>query len=249
MLRAAAGWMVAGMACGALGCAAEPTAPSVVESVLAIDANCIVHAEDNGPAVGLYDVGGMHTDVEGATASGCGNPYMVALRLNAHLAPAILDEYATREGCGPGPLQVQGVRVELRDATGSPLDFGSTDLPNPFEAVTTHNHAVGAPSREGYLWLVALEAIPTAYARQLGAFVDDEVQVRLEVEATIRYGEPVPFEPFDYPVELCAGCLTVCMEADLHTQPGTSLDTALGGQCYAPSLGGMDDRLCVDQGC
>jgi hypothetical protein len=59
----------------------------------------------------------------------------------------------------------------------------------------------------------------------------------------------VPFEPFSYPVELCAGCLTLCFEADVTTQAGLTEETVLGDQCAAPQLAGMDDRLCIDHGC
>jgi hypothetical protein len=123
------------------------------------------------------------------------------------------------------------------------FDEEDPPLPNPF-LVTTNNSlfpAVGSTPSSG---VAAVEVVPTAYSPYLADFVGDQILAEIQIQGTTTGDVDVEFKPFDYPIEICDGCLTRC--ASTLTPENTREDIA-GDECDDNS--GQDGRICFDPDC
>ena len=93
-----------------------------------------------------------------------------------------------------------------------------------------------------------MEVIPVDYAAQLrdSMFVGGPILAEIRIFGTTTGDKDVEFRPFDYPIELCDGCLTLCARADIRDRMLDEADFS-DGQCQDNS--GQDGRICIDPDC
>jgi hypothetical protein len=92
--------------------------------------------------------------------------------------------------------------------------------------------------------VVAVEAIPKAYASHLTGFADDKILIEVQIFGTTTGDVSIDFKPFIYPVAICRGCLSMCF-GDL--KDGETTADFYGTGCVDNSA--QDGRFCVDKGC
>jgi hypothetical protein len=207
-----------------------------VSFALAPDRDCI-YSGDPGSVfvpVGAYDIGA-------SMSAGCAQPYLVHLLLTISAGPEVMVSDTV-----PNVLQVTSAEVELMSRERRPIAFdrGDSLLPNPF-LVTASSLLPFAPDAGGESGVVAIEAIPTEYARQLDVFVGGQILAEIRVHGTTFADVDVEFEPFVYPIELCSGCLSIC-KSQLDAMGRTRRDV-VGDQC--DDNAGADGRICIDVDC
>jgi hypothetical protein len=147
----------------------------------------------------------------------------------------------------PNILQLHSAEVKLMTLDRQILTFEQPEpdppLPNPF-LVTTNNSlfpAVGSTPSSG---IAAVEVIPTAYATYLSDWIGDQILAEIQIQGTTTGDVDVEFKPFDYPIEICDGCLTMCFS---KIPSGVTREDLAGDECDDNS--GQDGRLCIDPGC
>jgi hypothetical protein len=215
---------------GPLGCG--PKGAFVAASVKP-DQECTFNAESSVEIpVGRFDVNQGYNDQGTGNCSGRG--YRADLLV-----------YSCLQGSND-TLQLHSATVRLQDAAGQTILFDRLEpaLPNPFLVVG--NSAI-FPMRDGFpsSGVLSLEVIPSAYAQQLEGFVGQDLHAQIRVHGTTVGDSDVDLNPFVFPIELCAGCLTLCA-ADLPTD--ITLDELYGaGVCRDNA--GADGRICVDGDC
>jgi hypothetical protein len=187
---------------------------------------------------GLYDI----SPGKGADSTICDVPYRVHLLVNSFLKPNADTMLGRAE---PNILQLHSAEVRLMTLQRETLLFDEEDppLPNPF-LVTTNNSlfpAVGSTPSSG---VAAVEVIPTAYAPYLSDFDGDQILAEIKIQGTTTGDVDVEFKPFDYPIEICDGCLTMCFSK--LTSEMTREDFAMD-ECDDNS--GQDGRICFDPDC
>jgi hypothetical protein len=222
--------------------ACAPEGPSgFVTFNLAPDSSC-TYSPSSGNNMffdhGLYDIspGG------GADSTACDVPYRVHLLVNSFLKPNADTQLGRAE---PNILQLHSAEVRLMTLQRETLTFDdeADPLPNPF-LVTTNNSlfpAVGSTPSSG---IAAVEVVPTAYAPYLSDFVGDQILAEIQIQGTTTGDVDVEFKPFDYPIEICDGCLTMC--GSILT-PELTRESFAMDQCDDNS--GSDGRICFDPDC
>ena len=115
-------------------------------------------------------------------------------------------------------------------------------LPNPFESI------IAVPGAAGSRVVVPVLAIPKAYGHQLDKFAaaGDTLTLKLVLHGQAKSGAEVESRELVYPVELCVGCMTRCLQRDIIAKDLT-VDDVYGNSCRDDA--NADDRICVDPGC
>ena len=124
-------------------------------------------------------------------------------------------------------VDVVGAEIMLLDDGGAELPFGG--LPNPF-TITVAAHVPANRRAIG-----GVEVIPSLYGEELAAGTLPRA-IRIEVIAFGDDGED--FEPFDYVVDVCEGCLLACTSdpiASIVCEPGMDIATPVAaGSALCP---------------
>jgi hypothetical protein len=213
------------MACAlAAACAFGACSPGelFVRAELRPDEDCD-YAPD--PALALD-----HAVYDIATGSGpdsvCGRAY------RAHL---LTDNSAS------DPVLVDAAEVHLTTISHQALAFrGDLALPNPLLLT------VMSPVRADGSGVVAVEAIPRAYAPQLEDFVGSSLIASIRLFGETSDGDELESNAFALQIEICDGCLTLCA-SELEGREVT-VEALLGGEICDGSreTGGT---VCVDPEC
>ena len=213
---------------GASGNAAldEPTA--YVSFNMPPDGDCLTSSDgDIFLSKGTYDISpGLAPD----GADNCANSYFINLKV---------------EGAPP-TTRFNQARVRLMTVDGETLDFGQM-LPNPFNAVVAAT--VESTAQDGTtVAVVAFEALPDVYAAFLGALVGATIILEIDLSGSTSDDADVNVRYFQFPLEICDGCLTMCLYDDILNRMLTP-DDVLDGKCDDVSLSGQDGRVCIDPDC
>jgi hypothetical protein len=234
------------------GCAPEGTS-AYVSFVVPPGPDCVVSpTATEFIATGTFDIikAGVKDPTPGVKAADlpqnhCSNPYRIAMLVNSNLRP---NANAATGRAEPNILKIESAEVKLMNLERVPIRFDRKDkdnpLPNPF--VVTANNTLGpASGTEASVGVVAVEAIPVAYAAQLDKFRTEQILAEVQIFGTTIGDVDVDFKPFTFPVQLCWGCLYMC-SSKLVTE---MLDPSevYGDEC--PDDAGADGRICIDPNC
>ena len=226
-------------------CAPEGSSGAYVSRNIPVGADCLPKSGSSiGLATGRYDVG---TD---DTAKACAAAYVMSLEVNSNLKANSRDSIGRVE---PNVLQITHVDVRMMDHDRGTLAFRSADKvtpdserPNPYRVLTALSlpPATSSTPQTGF---VQIEAIPAIYAEKLVSFAEDDASIILELQVfgTTTGGVEVDFRPFEFPVALCRGCLSVC--ASEFAGKESDLTTLNAGEC--PDNAPQDGRVCIASGC
>ena len=187
---------------------------------------------------GAFDIG------DDDTTEYCKRSYRLHLIVNSNLKS---NERVSTGRAEPNVLQVTEADVRLMDKNQGTLSFpkSRTDstpdpsFPNPFR-VQTANSLRPSSSTDPSMGVVAVEAIPKAYASKLTGFDGDNILVEVQIYGTTTGDVDIDFRPFIYPVAICRGCMSVCLNA-LEDVKESEL---IGDQC--DDDGAQDGRFCID---
>lgn len=224
---------------------AEEGPSAYIDFNLVPDEQCVLSPSGDVSfyGVGLYDI----ADGGQTGATGCRHSYFLNLRVNSALR-ANRDEPLGR--AEPNVLQINEVEVKLLDAaTGGTIDFttGGVSLPNPFLVTTTISldpSDDAEPSRN----VATIEAIPAAYAPLLrGNWAGGQIIAEIQMFGTTLGDVDVDFKPYFYPIQICDGCLSMCLRADILDNSLTPDDVVNEDMCRDNR--GADGRICIDSGC
>jgi hypothetical protein len=223
-------------------CAPEgPTA--FVTFNLMPDQSCVVSPEVGANfflPIGKFDVS------SGATGStkGCRDSYVLNLLVNSYLRGNADPGLGRAE---PNILQINSAEVRLMSLDRRSLVFNreSTVLPNPF-LVTTNNSLQPSDGTNATTGIAAVEAIPIAYAEQLDSFDGQQILAEIQIFGTTTGDTDIDFKPFVYPINICVGCLSICLERDV-TDLKLEPEDIYGEGC--PDNAGADGRFCIDPEC
>ena len=191
---------------------------------------------------GLFDLGGEDT------TEYCKQSYRLHLIVNSNLKS---NERVSTGRAEPNVLQITEADVRLMDKNQGTLSFpkSRTDstpdpaFPNPFR-VQTANSLRPSSSTDPSMGVVAVEAIPKAYAAKLTGFAGDNILVEVQIYGTTTGDVDIDFRPFIYPVAICRGCLSMCRNAIPEDQDESEY---VGDQC--DDDGAQDGRYCIDPYC
>ena len=227
--------------------ACAPEGPSAyIDFNLVPDQDC--HYDPSG-TVEFYGVGYFDISDSGRPGKGTGNcahSYFLHLRVNSGLRSNKDQQLGRAE---PNVLQVTQVEVTLMDgATGAVIDFnrGGVSLENPFLLTTTISLEPSDGTQPGRN-VAAIEAIPVAYAGLLNNFVGGQVMAEIQMYGTTLGDVNVDFKPFRYPIQICKGCLSMCVQADITDKNMNLDDVKPSGVCSDNA--GYDGRVCYDPDC
>jgi len=209
------------------------------------DANCVYTPEAGGNLffpTGLYDIspGGA-----GDLTDNCSSPYVVHLLVNSFLRPNSDTDLGRAE---PNILQLHTAEVKLMSIRHQTIEFNRNAndvLPNPF-SVTTNNSLFPAAGSTPSTGIAAVEIIPRDYAPQLDGFVGGQILAEIQIFGTTTGDVDVEFKPFVYPVEICDGCLTLCLRFITNNMLSIEEDV-IGDEC--PDNSSSDGRVCIDPEC
>lgn len=208
------------------------------------DSNCVYSPEGNRNVfypIGLYDVSPGAGDA-------CAKPYVVHLLANSFLRPNSDPMLGRAE---PNILQLHSAEVKLMDIQRRTIRFsgGGEELPNPF-LVTTNNSLSPATGAEPATGIATVEVIPVDYAAQLDdggeRFVGAQILAEIQLFGTTTGDVDIDFKPWVYAIELCDGCLTLCLNQDIRDM-ALDRDDVIGDRCADNS--GSDGRVCIDPDC
>jgi hypothetical protein len=234
-------WLACVLALLGVGCAPEgPTA--FVDGNVPWDSDCVASTESEVTIpIGIYDISEAGTSNDDPKSTPCKNSYFLNLRINSYLRPNADDELGRAE---TNILLVDSAEVKLM--TLNKAELGFEGLPNPFRVVTaaTVQPTTGVQASQG---LASIEAIPSAYAEFLGDFVGSKILIETQIFGTTTGDVDIEMKPFVYAVDICDGCLTLCLDADIGTS--IPLEDVIGDECSAPNLSGQDGRVCIDPDC
>lgn len=187
----------------AAGCA--PGNPGlVVSNVIDPDDQCVYAIGGIARTIGYFDVGVPNNSYEAAFRFL--NQLMNLSQSGVAGFPPMAD---------PNVIQVQALEVEIRDIGNRPLAF--FDGANPF---TVPVGGVAVPSGDGMQageGLGFAQIIPPVYAADLGEVAGTDAMIVVSVRAIGRTagGAEVVSDEFIFPVQLCSGCLSVCLTDDM----------------------------------
>ncbi|MGD8862980.1 MAG: hypothetical protein PVI30_23405 [Myxococcales bacterium] len=197
-----------------------------VDANLRMDATCQVSVNDPlGAGEGTVDIspGGD------GNGDGCRNPYLLRLRVRSD---------------APAPVLVSSARVELRTVADQRILFDRLNppLPNPFMQAV----ASPVPTSDGEDYgVVIFDALPSVYQEQLDSFAGTSVLIEVQLQGETGGGDTVVSNTFTFPVEVCDGCLTTCLQEVLDV--GLIVDEVPGATCGDSTS--ADGRTCVDPEC
>lgn len=206
-------------------------APYEAFSIAAVSPNAACEVSPDGPLVpiGLFDV----ASGAAADSESCDDPYRI------HLVVA---------NAGEDIVQVLGTRVRLLSRDQRPIVFNreEQELPNPFDFTSTTTLLPPDEGEAATRGFITVEVIPAAYAQQLDRYDGTQILAEITVDARDASDAVVAVPTFFYPIDLCVGCLSVCLNADVVDQ---SIDPAeiYGDSC--PDDSGQDGRMCIDPDC
>lgn len=222
-----------GAALGSLFCACAPegSGSAFVSFNIKLDEMCVASssAEEFLPQ-GVFDI-------HAAAVPGCMRAYRVNLRVHSNLRENADEAVGRTE---PNFLQIHSAEVKLTTIQDQTIVFESDPpLPNPFLVTsnTTLEPRSGTMATES---IASLEAIPAAYAPYLSDFVDGLIRAKIQLFGTTTGDVDVETLPFTYPIEICDGCLTRCIE---DFDADVTVDDVNMGEC---KIGGVDGRVCVE---
>jgi hypothetical protein len=141
---------------------------------------------------------------------------------------------------------LHSAEVKLKTIDGETLDFGAS-LPNPF-TTTTANSIEPTNSSDPSVGVAVVEAIPEPYSRFLSQLVGATIIAEVQIFGTTTGDVDIEMRPFNYPIKICDGCLTMCQFDDILNRMLT-VDDILMGDCPARAISGQDGRVCIDPGC
>lgn len=227
--------------------ACAPEGPSAyVTFNLHVDAECIASATGGSQQLFL-PVGEFDIATSGAPGSGnyCDTSYYMNLLVNSNLRANAKGATGRAE---PNILQIHSAKVHLMTLRRETLEFdpdeGNT-LPNPFQ-VTTANTLEPSLGGTPSVGVVPVEAIPRTYAHQLGKFRNSQILAEIQIFGTTLGDVDIDFKPFVYPIQLCDGCLTRCLDRDVLMND-LDVEDLYGDECQDDA--GQDGRVCIDPGC
>lgn len=223
-------------------CAPEgPTA--FVTFNLMPDQSCVVSPEVGANfflPIGQFDVsnGAM------GNTTGCRDSYVLNLLVNSYLRS---NADATLGRAEPNILQIHSAEVRLMSLDRRTIVFNreSQVLPNPF-LVTTNNSLQPTSGETASTGIAAVEAIPIAYAAQLDRFDGKQILAEIQIFGTTTGDTDIDFKPFVYPINICVGCLSVCLDRDV-LENMLDPEDLYGDTC--PDNAGADGRVCIDPDC
>lgn len=195
------------------------------------DESCVVDENSNFVLKGTYDV---------SAPAGCVASYPARLLVQSFLVSPGLPDGAV--GIAPNAVQVTDAVVTLLDASGSAVNVGTQ--PNPF-SVSTAATIPAAQFEQPGSGVALVEVIPSSYRPFLAdlAALGATIVAEIALTATTVDGTRVDPEPFLFPIELCAGCLTACESAFTPEE----INELLAGTCRNNPA--SDGRICIDPGC
>ena len=149
----------------------------------------------------------------------------------------------------PNQIQLSGFNVDIT-AIGEPSDAVKAVFASPAAAPFIHYQTTwsGGVSSGGGHVSASVEALPVPLAQQLLAMGDIggapslTVNLRIQALGTTNSGRSLQSDPFDFPVEVCAGCLV----ANKASCPFGAAPTNLGNACN-PAQDELVD-CCTDNG-
>jgi hypothetical protein len=208
-----------------------------------LSADCMPGDGTVGIATGLWDVGSKDS------SANCLHSYFMTLLINSNLKANANDSTGRAE---PDVLLITHADILIMDKGQAALPFNKKDgtpdpaYPNPYR-VQTSSSIEPTTSTTAVQGKVQIEAIPKVYADKLAATAENEDSIMLEVSlfGTTTGDVDVAFRPFIYPLALCAGCLSRCMNTD-HLE-AKDVSALQANKC--PDNAAQDDRICVDPTC
>lgn len=230
-------------------CAAEGPSAYVTFN-LAVDSACKATASTGSGTqfipVGQFDIstGGIPKGMTKHTTE-CDTSYYMNLMVNSNLRP---NAKAATGRAEPNILQIHSAEVHLMTLKRETIAFDRNKanvLPNPF-LVTTANTLQPASGTTPSIGVVSIEAIPRDYAHQLDKFASSQILAEVQVFGTTLGDVDVDFKSFVYPIQLCDGCLTRCLNKDIISN-NLDVDTVYGNDCQDDA--GQDGRVCIDTKC
>jgi hypothetical protein len=206
------------------------------------DSSCTVSPDAMG---GVFLPNGLYDISPGGNGLGdtCESPYYVNLLVNSYLRSNRDEDLGRAE---PNILQIHSAEVRLMDVAKRTILFDrvSPALPNPF-LVTTNNSLAPSQGDSPSTGIASVEAIPLPYAEQLDSFTGSQILAEIQIFGTTTGDVDVDFKPFIYPIEICDGCLTTCLQDVLDV--GLTIEEVVGDGC--PDNAGADGRTCIDPEC
>jgi hypothetical protein len=174
---------------------------------------------DQFVSIGLWDIG------NDASSAKCRHRYPLTLEVDVPDGFLYFEEAKVR-------------LVEDHPDYFAQVAFSSqSDLPNPFTVMLGHSSST---DDHGASKMAANGMIPSEYAALLRDYVDQSIQLLVQVTGSLYDGRTFTTQDFRLPVAICAGCLSYC-RSELSDE-----DPRLGQASYCA---GADDRACVDDDC
>jgi hypothetical protein len=206
--------------------------PFQVFSVAAMspDPLCEVTVDGSIVPVGSFDI------TSGATpdTNGCDAPYRV------HLSVASINREI---------VMIEGAEVALLTLDRRPIVFnrsGGVTLPNPFDFTGSRTLLPPADEDSTTQGIVTVDVIPRHYTEELSGFTGNQILAEIRLNATNRDGEPIAIAPFLYPIDICVGCMSLCLARDV-TDSTLDPEDVYGDLCADNA--GADGRICIDPDC
>ena len=224
-------------------CAPQGPTAFITQNIVP-DKSCVVSPDAAGA---LYLPFGSFDVSSGKTSKHvCQRSYRVNLLVNSYLRPHADDPLGRAE---PNILQIHSAKVTLMTLDGAVLDFGDTTKPNPF-LTTTSNTIFPSKGSTPSTAIASVEVIPLNYVSYLAnpgnGLIPGDIQAEIQIYGTTTGDTDIDLAPFKYTIELCSGCLTMCLKADI-TDNNLTPDDVRGDSC--PDNAGADGRVCIDSGC
>lgn len=219
-----------------VGCAPEGSSAFVTKN-LNVSSDCTAQTDDLGLPTGKWDVGGAGN---GGTA--CINSYFMNLLVNSNLKS---NANAPTGRAEPNVLLITYADIRLMDKNQATLNFNDAKLPNPYR-VRTASSLDPTTSDIAVTTIVPIEAIPKAYAGRLNTpkYVGDSILLEVTLGGTTTGDVDVDFRPFLFPVAICNGCLSRCMNSFSSDKDIATLTADKCNDNFA-----QDDRYCIDPDC
>ncbi len=190
---------------------------------------------DQVPTVGAG--GGCTVPVDAVLYQGAGRLDLSIVRSNADAAylffPLIENNLpgAKNGAQDPNQIQLSGFNIDITPLSGTSTGTNTVLAGNALAHFKTA-WSGGVASGGGQINAI-VNAFPVALAEQLlnegGVSSDPSATLNLRIQAlgTTTFGTEMQSDPFNFPLELCVGCLV----ATVHACPFTSAPTNLGNAC------------------
>jgi len=169
-------------------------------------------------SMGVWDIG------NDASVAKCRHGYPLSLRVDPPL----------------GLLYFQEAKVRLAedhpDYFAQVMFASQSDLPNPFIVGLGNTVA----EDDGTTKMTVNGMVPSEYAALLRNYVDQSIQIHVQVTGLVNSGRTFTTQEFRLPVAICAGCLSHCRSELSDDDPTLEQNSRCAG---------ADDRACVDDEC